>query len=65
MEEASVMAVASLRTSTSGKRTADAIVEPPGLGDEGEAKARRTEMIYTYHIEQHVVLLQAVVQQFE
>eukprot|EP00971_Amphidinium_carterae_P000347 7469-Amphidinium_carterae.1 len=59
------MAVASLRTPMSGKRTADAVDDPPGLGDEVEAKARRTEMLYTYHIEQHVVMLQAVVQQFE
>eukprot|EP00971_Amphidinium_carterae_P294683 5851566-Amphidinium_carterae.1 len=59
------MAVASLQTPMLGKRTADAINEPPGLGDEVEAKARRTEMFYTQHIEQHVVMLQAVVQQFE
>eukprot|EP00971_Amphidinium_carterae_P264618 5249195-Amphidinium_carterae.1 len=62
MGEASMLAVASLRTPTSGKRAA---VAPPALGDEVEAKARRTEMYYTYHIEQHVVMLQGVVQQFE
>eukprot|EP00971_Amphidinium_carterae_P145180 2876664-Amphidinium_carterae.1 len=41
-----------------GKRVANA---PPGLGGEVEAKARRTEeRYYSYHIEQHVVMLQAV-----
>eukprot|EP00971_Amphidinium_carterae_P033299 655762-Amphidinium_carterae.1 len=57
------MAVASSRTSMTGKRGAEAL--PPGLEGEIEAKARRTEERYSYHIEQHVVMLQAVVQQFE
>eukprot|EP00971_Amphidinium_carterae_P065597 1299658-Amphidinium_carterae.1 len=65
MEDASVLATATLRAPSSGKRSADALNPPPGLGEEVESKARRTAMIYAYQIEQHVVLLQAVVQQFE
>eukprot|EP00971_Amphidinium_carterae_P220645 4380392-Amphidinium_carterae.1 len=60
--ESSTMAVASLRTPVNGKRPNS----PPGLSGEVEAKARRTEeRYYSYNIEQHVVMLQAVVQQFE
>eukprot|EP00971_Amphidinium_carterae_P237947 4723895-Amphidinium_carterae.2 len=61
--EPSALAIASLRTSTTGKRTAEEF--PPGLKGEIEAKARRTDERYSYHIEQHVVMLQAVVQRFE
>eukprot|EP00971_Amphidinium_carterae_P175294 3474929-Amphidinium_carterae.1 len=61
--ESSTATLASLRTSMTGKRGAEEL--PPGLESEIEVKARRTEEKFSYHIEQHVVMLQAVVQKFE
>eukprot|EP00971_Amphidinium_carterae_P175535 3479571-Amphidinium_carterae.1 len=58
-----IMATATLQASATGKRTAEGF--PPGLEGEIESKARRVDERYSYHIEQHVVMLQAVVQKFE
>eukprot|EP00971_Amphidinium_carterae_P246331 4892680-Amphidinium_carterae.1 len=64
--EASTYGVAIPWSSSGGKRTIAEIGEPPGLGGiPVDSKVRRTQITYALDIQNHVEILQQVIQRFD